>query len=104
MVLKFDVNCYHYPVQLINVFRDIFSVLLKPDIFQTLRELLVEFANKLKNVEDYQYIVGLDARGFLFGPLLALELNLPFIPIRKIGKLPGNTVKTSYKLEYGEVR
>ncbi|WP_153101432.1 adenine phosphoribosyltransferase [Paraburkholderia hayleyella] len=46
-------------------------------------------------------IAGLDARGFIIGPILAYELNLGFIPIRKAGKLPFRTVAQSYQLEYG---
>ena len=48
-------------------------------------------------------VVGLDARGFLFGPIISLRLGLPFVPIRKKGKLPGETVAVEYKLEYGSV-
>lgn len=48
-------------------------------------------------------VAGLEARGFLFGPQIAAELNVPFIPIRKKGKLPGETVSASYIKEYGEV-
>ena len=48
-------------------------------------------------------IAGLEARGFLFGPLIGLRLGLPFIPIRKAGKLPGTVLKTTYQLEYGSV-
>lgn len=51
------------------------------------------------NVEG---VVGLDARGFLFGPTLALAFNVPFIPVRKVGKLPGETINESYDLEYGK--
>lgn len=46
-------------------------------------------------------IVGLDARGFLFGFTLAAELGLPFVPIRKKGKLPGKCLSYQYTLEYG---
>lgn len=46
-------------------------------------------------------IIGLDARGFLFGFMLAAELGLPFIPIRKKGKLPGKCLSYQYTLEYG---
>lgn len=49
-------------------------------------------------------MVGLDARGFLLGPLIALRLGAAFVPVRKDGKLPGACVKASYKKEYGEVR
>lgn len=47
-------------------------------------------------------IVGIESRGFLFGILLASKLNIPFIPIRKKGKLPFSTLSQSYNLEYGE--
>jgi adenine phosphoribosyltransferase len=47
-------------------------------------------------------IVGLDARGFIFAPALALRLNVRFIPVRKRGKLPGETVQAKYVKEYGE--
>jgi adenine phosphoribosyltransferase len=49
-------------------------------------------------------IVGLDARGFLFGALLAAQLQIAFVPVRKRGKLPGACVAAAYAKEYGEVR
>lgn len=48
-------------------------------------------------------IVGLDSRGFIFGSVLAYDLQKPFVPIRKKGKLPGEIEKVNFKLEYGEV-
>ena len=45
----------------------------------------------------------MDARGFLFGPLLALNLNVPFVPVRKAGKLPGPTLSAASTKEYGKV-
>ncbi|CAO3660640.1 unnamed protein product [Rhizopus stolonifer] len=47
-------------------------------------------------------VVGLDARGFLFGPLIALRLGAAFVPVRKQGKLPGDCAQATYKKEYGE--
>jgi hypothetical protein len=47
-------------------------------------------------------IVGLDARGFIFAPALALRLNIRFVPVRKRGKLPGECVQAKYVKEYGE--
>ena len=58
-----------------------------------------EYARKFKGKVDC--VVGLDSRGFLFGTIMALELEVPFIPIRKKGKLPGECSVTSYDLEYG---
>ena len=49
-------------------------------------------------------IVGLDARGFLLGPIIALRLGAAFVPVRKAGKLPGQVVSASYEKEYGTVR
>jgi adenine phosphoribosyltransferase len=46
-------------------------------------------------------IIGLDARGFIFAPALALRLNIRFVPVRKRGKLPGPTVQAEYVKEYG---
>lgn len=64
-----------------------------------LRDLLVD---RVKNFcSDIDTIVGLDARGFLFGFLLAAELGKGFVPIRKKGKLPGKCLTFEYKLEYG---
>jgi adenine phosphoribosyltransferase len=48
-------------------------------------------------------VVALDARGFLLGPLIALHFDIPFIPIRKKGKLPGQVIQVSFALEYGSV-
>lgn len=48
-------------------------------------------------------VVGLDARGFLFGPIIALRLGAAFVPVRKAGKLPGQTITASYEKEYGMV-
>ncbi|MEM7743526.1 MAG: adenine phosphoribosyltransferase [Pseudomonadota bacterium] len=47
-------------------------------------------------------VVGMDARGFILGGAVAYKLGLPFVPIRKAGKLPGKTEKVAYTLEYGE--
>ena len=57
----------------------------------------------VKHVKDLNLdaIVGIESRGFWFGIMLANKLELPFIPIRKKGKLPYNTVSYSYDLEYG---
>ncbi|MEM5434813.1 adenine phosphoribosyltransferase [Paraburkholderia diazotrophica] len=78
-------------------FRDITPLLQNP---KTLRVLIDLFVQRYID-QKLDYIAGLDARGFIIGPILAYELNLGFIPIRKIGKLPYKTVSESYALEYG---
>lgn len=52
--------------------------------------------------EKLDIVVGMDARGFILGGAVAYKLGLPFVPIRKAGKLPGTTIKVAYELEYGE--
>lgn len=79
--------------------RDIFPILRDPVVFGDLIDVMTDHVKNL-NVE---VVIGLDARGFLFGPIIALRLGLPFVPIRKKGKLPGETVAVEYKLEYGSV-
>ena len=78
-------------------FRDITPVLQNPRSFRVLIDLFV-----------YRYIgqrldlvAGVDARGFILGSVLAYELNLGFVPVRKKGKLPSRTVAEEYTLEYG---
>lgn len=48
-------------------------------------------------------VVGLDARGFLLGPIIALRLGAAFVPVRKMGKLPGECITAQYEKEYGTV-
>ncbi|XP_015586348.1 adenine phosphoribosyltransferase [Cephus cinctus] len=80
------------------IFRDIFGVCQNVVAFRALRDLIVEHVMFL----EVDIIVGLDSRGFLFGPLISLELGKPFVPIRKKGKLPGHVLQQSFVLEYGE--
>src|ERR1700679_3107714 len=51
--------------------------------------------------KDIDLVLGMEARGFIFGPALAYRLNAGFVPVRKPGKLPAETLKISYELEYG---
>lgn len=71
------------------------------EVFEDCISLLVEHLQQAQTPCDI--IVGLDARGFIFGPLMAQRMGVPFVPIRKAGKLPGETVQHSYSLEYGTV-
>ena len=79
-------------------FRDITTLLQNPVAFHKVIEIFVD-RYRNKNVD---VIAGLDARGFIFGPIIAYELGLGFIPIRKQGKLPYHTIADSYILEYGD--
>ncbi|KAK2182229.1 hypothetical protein NP493_362g02005 [Ridgeia piscesae] len=80
-------------------FRDIFPVMRDPAVFADCMALLTEHVRDLKQPIDA--VVGLDARGFIFGIVLAQQLGVSFVPIRKAGKLPGETIQVSYTLEYG---
>ena len=80
------------------IFKDITPVLGDPAAFERVIDLLVE-RHGGKGVEA---VVGMESRGFIFGAPLALRMGLPFVPVRKVGKLPGDTEKVSYALEYGE--
>jgi adenine phosphoribosyltransferase len=67
-----------------------------------LRALELRIQQAYGESEKPDVIVGLEARGFLFGPSLALRIGASFVPVRKKGKLPGPTETASYKKEYGE--
>ncbi|HNT37915.1 MAG TPA: adenine phosphoribosyltransferase [Rubrivivax sp.] len=79
-------------------FRDITPLLSTPRVF---RVLIDEFVHRYFDVRPAA-IAGLDARGFIIGSVLAYELGIGFVPIRKKGKLPYDTVEETYELEYGE--
>jgi len=82
------------------IFRDIFSLTKEPEVFGDCVSLLVDHIRE--QCPDVEIIVGLDSRGFIFGPMIAQQLKLPFVPVRKSGKLPGETYQASYSLEYGK--
>ncbi len=67
------------------------------------KEIVLEFEKRLKGI-PVDAILGVESRGFLFGYMLAVEMNVPFIPIRKSGKLPWKTIGVDYALEYGTAR
>lgn len=79
------------------LFRDITGILSDPD---GLKLTLDAFYKTLENV-DFDVVVGLEARGFLFGVPIAEHFHKPFVPERKKGKLPRETVEVTYNLEYG---
>ena len=63
-------------------------------------KIILEFKSRVIDL-DIDAVIGIESRGFLYGFLLANKLGVPFIPIRKSGKLPGKTIKYKYDLEYG---
>jgi len=80
------------------VFKDITPILNDPALFRASIDLFLEHCRGKK----IDKIVGIDARGFLFGSAVAYELVVGFVPIRKAGKLPCKTEVAKYSLEYGE--
>ena len=79
------------------IFKDITTLLKNPVAFKKAIDLLAKEFRKQK----VDYIVGVEARGFIFGAALAYKMNVGFVPVRKKGKLPYKTRSISYQLEYG---
>ncbi|MCG8566650.1 MAG: adenine phosphoribosyltransferase [Desulfobacterales bacterium] len=79
------------------IFRDITTLMQDPDAF---REACDRFVDRYKDMQ-VDKIVGIDARGFVFGAVLAYRLGIGFVPVRKKGKLPCETIQETYSLEYG---
>ncbi|KGG85942.1 adenine phosphoribosyltransferase [Comamonas thiooxydans] len=80
-------------------FRDITPLLQDPKVFRIMTDAFVHRYMDPKLRPDV--VAGLDARGFILGAVIAHELNVGFVPIRKKGKLPFTTVEETYELEYG---
>lgn len=80
------------------MFRDITTALQDRTVF---RKLIDAFIHRYHHL-PIDAVAGVDARGFIIGSVLAYELNASFVPIRKKGKLPFDTVSESYELEYGK--
>src|SRR5215470_14617952 len=106
MATKSAVNCEplkklirevpDFPVKGI-LFYDITTLLKDKQGFATLIDALSEYYIE----KDIDLVLGIEARGFIFGPALAYRLNAGFVPVRKPNKLPAATAKWDYKLEYG---
>lgn len=80
------------------MFRDVSTLFLDPRGFRiAIDQLLHPYAGK-----RFDKVAGLEARGFILGGAIAHQLSVGFVPIRKKGKLPGQTIQQSYILEYGE--
>lgn len=80
------------------LFRDITSVIQNPDGL----ELAIDSMDELLKDVDYDVIAGAEARGFIFGTPIAYKNHKSFVPVRKKGKLPCETVEATYDLEYGQ--
>ena len=86
----------HWPIDPVT-FRDITTLLQDPEAYKwTCDKLYDRYQDK-----GVQKIVGIDARGFVFGAVLAYKLGVGFVPVRKKGKLPADTVAQEFDLEYG---
>ena len=79
------------------MFRDVTTLFGQPDAF---KEMIRQFDEQFNDV-DIDCIGGIDARGFIIGSALALTRHVGFIPVRKKGKLPYDTISEEYELEYG---
>lgn len=89
------VNVPDFPTPGIQ-YKDITPLFLNPTLS---KEIIAEFVKQAKGKVDV--VCGIESRGFLYGVQIAHELNVPFVLIRKAGKLPPPTISLSYDLEYG---
>tara|TARA_B100001094_G_scaffold324445_1_gene377060 strand:+ start:1065 stop:1607 length:543 start_codon:yes stop_codon:yes gene_type:complete len=88
----------NFPIEGV-MFRDITPVLGEPGLVSSITDQFVEDLNQLGWQPDV--VVGPEARGFIFGPILADRLGCGFVPVRKPGKLPAPSRRVDYSLEYG---
>jgi len=93
---KFIANVPNFPKEGIQ-FKDITPLMQDGEAFKYSVSKFVEFAKKV----GAEVIVGPEARGFIFGCPAAVELGIGFVPVRKPGKLPRETIEVEYELEYG---
>lgn len=89
-------NVPDYPIKGIQ-FKDITTALAKPACLKWMRDELVK---RYKDLGITQ-VVGIESRGFIIAPAVAMEIGAGFVPIRKPGKLPAETIQVSYTKEYG---
>jgi adenine phosphoribosyltransferase len=82
------------------LFRDLTPLMANPEAMRHVTQVLSEHLKSLQT----EVIAAIDSRGFIFGAPIAAVLDIPFIPIRKAGKLPPPVVGTDYALEYGTAR
>ena len=86
----------NFPIENVT-FRDITTLMQDPEAF---KQACDKFYERYKD-KQIDKVVGIDARGFVFGAVLAYRLGVGFIPVRKKGKLPFKTISEKYNLEYG---
>lgn len=79
------------------IFKDITPILQSPELFA---KIINHFRERYAS-QKVDAIVAIESRGFIFGAALAQKMGLPFIPVRKQGKLPYDTISATYELEYG---
>ena len=79
------------------LFKDITTLLKDGPAFRRVVDLLAAHYRGAR----VEIVVGIESRGFIFGGALAHQLNAGFVPVRKLGKLPGKTIEVEYELEYG---
>ncbi|MFV2064698.1 MAG: adenine phosphoribosyltransferase [Chloroflexota bacterium] len=79
------------------LFYDITTLIAQPDSFREAIDLMLEPFRD----DEVDIVVGMESRGFIFSTPMALQLNAGFVPVRKLGKLPSETVSVEYDLEYG---
>lgn len=80
------------------LFKDITPILSNAGVMHD----ITNFLSVMYRNQSIDVVAGIESRGFIFGSLVAQSLGVPFVPIRKAGKLPYDTIKKSYSLEYGE--
>ena len=90
-------NVPNFPIEGIQ-FKDITTLIIDKDAFKAAIDELAAFGKKL----GANVVMGPDARGFIFGCPVAYAMGVGFVPVRKPGKLPRETIKVSYSLEYGK--
>ena len=86
----------HWPIEGV-MFRDITTLMQDAEAFRAACDKFYDRYRKM----DIHKVVGIDARGFIFGAVLAYKLGVGFVPVRKKGKLPYETISEEYTLEYG---
>ena len=79
-------------------FKDVLGILQEPKSFK----LVIQKMSEAEIIKNTDAIISIDARGFIFGAALSLQISKPMIVARKPGKLPGELVEKKYSLEYGE--